>query len=62
MRLYRMQELKDYIQQHEKASIDELCQAMGVSKSTLRRDLDLLAGVGWIEKVYGGVKYRDRPS
>ena len=59
MRLYRMQELKDYIQQHEKASIDELCQAMGVSKSTLRRDLDLLAGEGWIEKVYGGVKYRD---
>lgn len=59
MRLYRMQELKDYIQQHEKASIDELCQAMKVSKSTLRRDLDLLAGEGWIEKVYGGVKYRD---
>lgn len=59
MRLHRIQELKEFIRQHETASIDELCQAMDISKSTLRRDLDLLVQEGWIEKVYGGVKYRE---
>ena len=59
MRVQRIQALKDYIQVHETATIEELCQACDVSKSTLRRDLDVLAEEGFIEKVYGGVRYRD---
>lgn len=39
----------------ETVSIDELCEVFGVSKNTIRRDLNELEQRGHITKVYGGV-------
>ena len=60
MRLYRMQELKDYIQQHEKASIDELCQAMGgVQKHPCGATWTCWPARAGLKRCMAGVKYRD---
>ena len=44
-----------YVIAKETVSIDELCEVFGVSKNTIRRDLNDLEARGHIAKVYGGV-------
>jgi DeoR/GlpR family transcriptional regulator of sugar metabolism len=44
------------------AKVSELTQALGVSDMTIRRDLDVLARAGLIEKVHGGAVLPGAPS
>jgi DeoR/GlpR family transcriptional regulator of sugar metabolism len=42
--------------------VSELTELLGVSDMTIRRDLDVLAGSGLVEKVHGGATVRRSPS
>jgi DeoR/GlpR family transcriptional regulator of sugar metabolism len=42
--------------------VSELTELLGVSDMTVRRDLDVLAEAGLIEKVHGGATVRSQPS
>lgn len=55
MRISRIDKLEHYILEHKTASIDSLCDEFGISKNTVRRDLEVLVSRGSVEKVYGGV-------
>lgn len=55
MRISRIDELEQYILEHKSVTMDTLCEVFGISKNTVRRDLEVLLGRGTVEKVYGGV-------
>lgn len=55
MKVSRLNSIEQYVIAHETVSIDELCNVFGVSKNTIRRDLNELETRGHITKVYGGV-------
>ena len=55
MKVSRLNSIEQYVISHETVSIDELCEVFGVSKNTIRRDLNELEMRGHITKVYGGV-------
>lgn len=55
MKISRLNSIEQYVIAKETASIDELCEVFGVSKNTIRRDLNDLEARGHITKVYGGV-------
>ena len=55
MRADRIDRLEAYILEQRSVSLDQLCQVFGISKPTLRRDLEALMPRRTIEKVYGGV-------
>ena len=55
MKISRLNSIEQYVIAKETASIDELCEVFGVSKNTIRRDLNDLEARGHISKVYGGV-------
>lgn len=55
MRISRIDNLEQYILEHKTVSIDDLCDEFGISKNTVRRDLEVLVSRGSVEKVYGGV-------
>ncbi|MBO0422481.1 DeoR/GlpR family DNA-binding transcription regulator [Enterococcus plantarum] len=57
MKLQRIQQIENYIQQQGSISLDELCHVFNVSKNTIRRDINELEKRGTIKKVYGGVVY-----
>lgn len=59
MKAARLRDLKGYIKAHRQVSNEELCVAMDISMSTLRRDLQILQDEGFINKVYGGVAYNE---
>jgi len=44
------------------ATVDELSRELGVGTSTIRRDLQRLAGEGRLVRTYGGATLADRPS
>jgi DeoR family fructose operon transcriptional repressor len=50
----RQQKILRFINESKKANTDELAAAFSVSKVTIRRDLDLLAGKGLVLKTHGG--------
>ncbi|MGE6632280.1 DeoR/GlpR family DNA-binding transcription regulator [Bacillus sp. NPDC077027] len=51
----RIQLMKEYVFDQESASLDELVEHFGVSKNTIRRDVQSLVESGVLNKVYGGV-------
>ncbi|MFD2215559.1 DeoR/GlpR family DNA-binding transcription regulator [Metabacillus endolithicus] len=51
----RIEQIEDYIFQHQTVSLDELVEVFDVSKNTIRRDVQQLVERGKIKKVYGGV-------
>lgn len=51
----RIQQIKEYVIQHQSVSLDDLVTTFGVSKNTIRRDVQKLVEEGHIQKVYGGV-------
>ncbi|MFJ5963188.1 DeoR/GlpR family DNA-binding transcription regulator [Bacillus sp. NPDC093026] len=51
----RIQQIKEYVFDKESASLDELMAHFGVSKNTIRRDVQTLVESGVLKKVYGGV-------
>lgn len=55
MKINRIQQIEDYINQNQTVSIDELCEIFKVSKNTIRRDIKQLEEKGVLKKVYGGV-------
>lgn len=55
MKISRLNSIEQYVISKETVSIDELCEVFGVSKNTIRRDLNDLESRGHIAKVYGGV-------
>ncbi|WMT27610.1 DeoR/GlpR family DNA-binding transcription regulator [Bacillus aerius] len=50
----RIQQIKEYVFDRESASLDELVTHFGVSKNTIRRDVQVLVESGVLKKVYGG--------
>lgn len=59
MKLQRIQQIEDYIKQCGSISLDSLCEQFGVSKNTIRRDVNELEARGVIKKVYGGVVWNN---
>ncbi|MFD1886452.1 DeoR/GlpR family DNA-binding transcription regulator [Paenibacillus wenxiniae] len=55
MKARRLQDIEAYIHTRKNVTLDELCDYFEVSKNTIRRDINQIAGKGSIEKVYGGV-------
>lgn len=51
----RIQQIQEYVFEHQSASLDDLSTVFGVSKTTIRRDIRKLIKEGMFQKVYGGV-------
>lgn len=51
----RIHQILEYVLEHETVSLDDLVEEFGVSKNTIRRDVQLLVEQGDLKKVYGGV-------
>jgi len=58
----RRTQLIDRLRAHGQASVAELARGMGVTSSTIRRDLRQLERDGRLLRTYGGAALRDRPS
>lgn len=55
LKIKRVQQIQEYVFEHESVSLDDLGTVFGVSKTTIRRDIRKLIKEGMIQKVYGGV-------
>lgn len=55
MRSKRIDEITAYVYQQKTVTLDKLCQEFGVSKNTIRRDINEITAQGSIKKIYGGV-------
>ena len=53
----RQQRLLGILQQQRSAQLDELASTLGVSASTVRRDLEALEQTGEIKRTHGGAIY-----
>jgi len=53
----RQQRVLEMLRQQRTAVLDELAKAMGVSASTIRRDLERLEERGLVERTHGGAVY-----
>lgn len=58
MRSQRIEKIEAYIEEHKTVKMDTLCEVFGVSKNTIRRDINEIVKKGNIEKIYGGVSLR----
>lgn len=56
----RRQRIVDFLRRHGAVTLAQLEQALGVSLSTLRRDLDGLAAEGVIDRTHGGALLRQQ--
>jgi DeoR/GlpR family transcriptional regulator of sugar metabolism len=54
--------IAEEVQKRGAVRVSELTALLGVSDMTIRRDLDVLAGSGLIEKVHGGATTRSKQS
>jgi DeoR family transcriptional regulator, myo-inositol catabolism operon repressor len=52
----RIDQIQEYVVEHQTVSLDELVQVFEVSKNTIRRDVQELVDQRIITKVYGGVE------
>lgn len=55
LKVKRIQQMQEYVFKHQFVSLDDLGTVFGVSKTTVRRDIQRLINDGTIKKVYGGV-------
>ena len=62
MKEKRIKKLENYILEHERASIEDLCNIFNVSKNTIRRDINQLEAEEKIKKVYGGIILNDKKA
>lgn len=53
----RRRALLEFLQENEVGQLSELADRMGVSFSTVRRDLDTLAQQGYVRRIRGGALY-----
>jgi DeoR family transcriptional regulator of aga operon len=56
----RRQRIVDFLKSHGAVTLPQLEQALAVSQSTLRRDLDALAVDGVVERTHGGALLRQQ--
>lgn len=54
----RRQRIVEFLRRHGAVTLIQLEQALGVSMSTLRRDLDALAALGEVDRTHGGALLR----
>ena len=54
----RQKKLLDLLREHGAAELDDLAQALSVSSSTIRRDLESLERQGLVKRTHGGAIYR----
>lgn len=50
----RQQQIASFIQEHRRATVEQLSEAFGVSEATIRRDLEKLDSVGEVRRAHGG--------
>ncbi len=50
----RQARLRDFVRHTGSARVDDICQALGISPATVRRDLQELEGRGQLRRVHGG--------
>ena len=62
MKISRLNAIEQFVMSKGTVSIDTLCETFGVSKNTIRRDLNELETRGHILKVYGGVTTAGTPG
>ena len=55
----RQQEIIKILRHQTSAKVSELSESLGVSKVTIRNDLDILEETGFIERVRGGALLKD---
>lgn len=60
MKEARRKQMEELLAQKQSMSMQELCDAFGVSMNTIRADVASLVQAGALEKVYGGVRVRER--
>ncbi len=56
MRSKRIDLIKKYIYENKMVTLDQICKEFGISKSTMRRDLNEILKDTYVKKVYGGLK------
>lgn len=56
----RRQRIVDFLRSHGAVTLPQLEQALAVSQSTLRRDLDALAAEGVVDRTHGGALLRQQ--
>lgn len=59
MKIDRINQIKELLQENNTISIDDLCSIFDVSKNTIRRDIAILDKEDIIEKVYGGIMLKE---
>lgn len=59
MKLNRQYAIKDYLIEHNTATLTTLCTVFNVSINTIRSDISKLEKEGFLKKVYGGVVLND---
>ena len=57
----RFGQILDLLNKQRTATVQELCEALGTSESTIRRDLTELDRLGKLNKVHGGATLPDSP-
>ncbi|MYL29940.1 DeoR family transcriptional regulator [Halobacillus halophilus] len=62
MKVKRINQIEEYLEQKQEASLEELKDYFDVSLNTIRRDINELTKAGKIKKVYGGVVYNKNTS
>ncbi|MCI1982470.1 MAG: DeoR/GlpR family DNA-binding transcription regulator [Oscillospiraceae bacterium] len=60
MKINRLDQIEQYITANQTVSLDKLCEVFGISKNTVRRDINDLVKKGNVRKVYGGVTAEKR--
>ena len=58
----RQQRLLDILQQHRSAQLEDLANQLGVSSSTVRRDLEALEKTGAVQRTHGGAVFTGSPD
>ena len=53
----RQMMIVEEVRRHGAVRVSELTEQLGVSEMTVRRDLDVLAAAGLVEKVHGGATH-----
>lgn len=52
----RQEQLQQFVQRRQRATVSEISEQFGVSVATVRRDLDVLESQGGIQRFHGGAK------
>ena len=63
MRHKRIDDIKDFIFNNKKVTLEQICNEFNISKSTIRRDLqDILLSDKNFKKIYGGIKFDSKDA